>query len=252
MTAPVTISEEELNAYFDSELPAARRDSVEAWLATDPQGMARLEAWERQAEDLRAAFNPILGEPVPARFPRASQARRMRRLGRWAAIAASVAIAFAAGFGTARISAPDGTAGGNDLARFGLSAHATYVSEIRHPVEVVAAEEAHLVKWLSNRLGAPLVVPDLSADGLALIGGRLLPAGGKPGAMLMYETRSGERFSLLVTPGSAKSETAFRYEEEDGFGSFYWYSGDFGYVLVGPADRARLLHLSREVYDALT
>jgi anti-sigma factor RsiW len=34
-----------------------------------------------------------------------------------------------------------------------IAAHRTFSVETRHPVEVGAYEEAHLVQWLSKRLG---------------------------------------------------------------------------------------------------
>ena len=74
-----------------------------------------------------------------------------------------------------------------------LAAHRTFAVEVRHPVEVDAAQEAHLVQWLSKRLGRPLVVPDLSATGYRLMGGRLLPAGSGAAAQLMYENGAGDR-----------------------------------------------------------
>ena len=39
-----------------------------------------------------------------------------------------------------------------------LGAHSVYVPEVRHPVEV-RAEEEHLVRWLTKRVGAPMCAP---------------------------------------------------------------------------------------------
>lgn len=70
-----------------------------------------------------------------------------------------------------------------------LGAHAVYVSEVRHPVEVEASEAQHLVAWLSKRLGATIQAPTLSTLGFQLLGGRLLPDDGKPAAQFMYQRR---------------------------------------------------------------
>ena len=43
-----------------------------------------------------------------------------------------------------------------------LVAYAVYAPEVRHPVEVAATQQEHLVQWLSKRLGRPLKVPDLT------------------------------------------------------------------------------------------
>ena len=46
-------------------------------------------------------------------------------------------------------------------ARRAANAHAVYVPEVRHPVEVGADQEAHLVQWLSKRLAVPVRAPAL-------------------------------------------------------------------------------------------
>lgn len=83
-----------------------------------------------------------------------------------------------------------------ELADVGMSAHAVYSREVRHAVEVGVDDEAHLVSWLSNRLDTPIEPPDLSARGLTLLGGRLVPDEGRPAAQLMYKDR--ERPALFA------------------------------------------------------
>ena len=91
-----------------------------------------------------------------------------------------------------------------------------YAAEKLHVVEVGADQKDHLVGWLSKRVGTPLVAPDLTAEGFSLVGGRLLPASGKPAAQFMYQDRSGTRISLYVTRDAVNEETGFRLYEEDG------------------------------------
>ena len=131
-------------------------------------------------------------------------------------------------------------------------AHAVYTPEVRHPVEVTADQEAHLVKWLSKRLEAPLIAPSLGAAGYALVGGRLLPASEGPAALFMYESERGERMTLYVqSPGEDVPETAFRYEHDGGIGVFYWIDRPLSYAISGEMDRARLLRLAQAVYDQI-
>ena len=79
-----------------------------------------------------------------------------------------------------------------------LGAHRLYIGEVRHPIEV-KAEEAHLLPWLSRRLGTTLRAPDLGAFGLKLLGGRLLPGLSSPAALFMYEGANGERFTIYCS-----------------------------------------------------
>jgi anti-sigma factor RsiW len=68
-------------------------------------------------------------------------------------------------------------------------------------VEVDAGQEAHLVQWLSKRLGRQLVVPDLASAGFRLMGGRLLSAEDGPAVQFMYENGNGERLTLNLRTG---------------------------------------------------
>lgn len=51
-----TPSEHDLHAYVDGRLDAAHRAQVEAWLAQHPDSAAELRAWQRDAQQLRAAL----------------------------------------------------------------------------------------------------------------------------------------------------------------------------------------------------
>ena len=64
---------------------------------------------------------------------------------------------------------------GTVMARRAAVAHATYSPEVRHPVEVGADQEAHLVAWLSKRLGSPVRAPKLEDVGYSLVGGGCFP-----------------------------------------------------------------------------
>jgi anti-sigma factor RsiW len=72
--SPVT--EADLHAYVDDVLPQQRRAEIDAYLATRPTEAERLEAYRKQNEALRALFNPVLDEPVPARLTGAPRARQ--------------------------------------------------------------------------------------------------------------------------------------------------------------------------------
>ena len=132
-------------------------------------------------------------------------------------------------------------------------AHATYSPEVRHPVEVGADQEAHLVAWLSKRLGAPLRAPKLEVIGYSLVGGRLLPGDSGPVAHFMYQTAQGRRITLYVRTEAAENrETAFRYSAEGNVRVFYWIDRKLGYALssadIGKDD---LLKVANAVYQQL-
>ena len=50
------ISEDELHAYVDGELPADRRNAVEAWLAAHADDAARVAAWRTRLSSSASAM----------------------------------------------------------------------------------------------------------------------------------------------------------------------------------------------------
>ena len=133
-----------------------------------------------------------------------------------------------------------------EVGRDALAAHRTFAPEVVHPVEVKATEEAHLAQWLSKRLRRRLVIPDLEADGLHLVGGRLLPAGPDVAAQLMYAGQGGVRLTLYVRCGETGSASVQTMREGD-LSSVYWVSAGTGYAISGPVDRGRLMEVARTV-----
>jgi len=138
------------------------------------------------------------------------------------------------------------------LAHRAALAHAVYSPEIKHPVEVGADQEQHLVAWLSKRLGAPLHAPHLGAQGYELVGGRLLPGQSGPVAQFMYHDAGGARLTLYVsTEQTANQETGFRFAQEGQVGVFYWIDGKFGYALSGNLSKPALGKIANAVYAQL-
>lgn len=242
------ITEIDLHAYVDGQLDAARRAEVEAYLAAHPEAVAEVQAWREQNQSLHGAYDPVLNEPVPLRFAGALRPRR-RPQGLVAGFA-WLSCGLAAGWlahGLMRTPEQPRT-----FAQNALAAHVLYTAEQRHPVEVPAQQEAHLVAWLSKRLSAPIHAPNLREQGFALLGGRLLPGDDGPLAQLMYESDTGERLTLTVRHAAqSQPETGFKVMEQGGNRAFYWIDSDYGYALSGSIDKRRLLDIARVVYVQL-
>src|SRR3984885_3397011 len=69
MTEPqIPVTEDELHAYVDNELPAERRGDVEAWLAAHPDDAGRVQSWRTMAEALHARYDLVADEAVPKRL----------------------------------------------------------------------------------------------------------------------------------------------------------------------------------------
>lgn len=249
------VDEGELHARIDGLLPPNRAAAVDEYLAANPDAQARFSQYAEQRQALRAALAAQAG-PIPDRLrvARIREERRHRLYRQLAQIAAAVSLLIlggVAGWAVRDVTGPilasaSGTAAGVITAD-AIAAHKVFSVEVRHPVEVDAGQEAHLVQWLSKRLGRQLIVPDLAPAGFHLIGGRLLPAEDGPAAQFMYEDGSGERLTLYLRVGVG-GETAFRYHEEGGIGAFYWSDEGFGYAIAAKADRELLLRIAELVY----
>lgn len=256
------IEEYELSAYLDRQLPSDRAVAVAAWLAAHPQAQARLNQYAEQQHMLRQAIAAQSAGPIPAglRVARLAAVRHRRRSQRLTAAAAAVLLlvlggaggwtARNAGFSLGSVAHSGGPAAAQvrALAADAIDAHRVFSVEIRHPVEVDAEHEAHLVQWLSKRLGHPLVVPNLSKLGFQLMGGRLLPSENGPAAQLMYDNGKGSRLTAYVQPVGFTGGTEFQYRRSGGVGTFYWSEEGFGYAIAGDADRDLLLKAAEIVY----
>ena len=255
MTGGRRISEVELHAFVDGELAGKERAEVETALATAPEELRAVRAIADLNERLARHHAQILDEPIPARMAalRAGPALRWRlsaRPARAAGLAALVLVAAGAGY-LARDLGRGNSAAQAAFVASALSAHQVFVPEVRHPVEVGAGDEKHLVQWLTRRLGTEVRAPELSAEGWKLVGGRLLPDRGQAAAQFMYEDAQGRRLTLYVRKEAGLTDAAFRFAERGDFGAFYWIDRSLAYALAGRLDRGELMRLATSIHAQL-
>lgn len=246
--APVT--EAELQAYVDGALTPARATEIDEYLVLNEAAAQRVAAYRTQISQFHEAYDDLLVEALPERLRIGAERRRRA----WYPFAAAALLMLASG--TAGWHLHERVSGARtqttQIARVAAMAHAVYSPEVRHPVEVGADQEEHLVRWLSKRLGASLKIPHLAPQGYALVGGRLLPGERGPAAQFMYQDAKGQRLTLYVrVSNDARAPTAFRFAQENGVGVFYWLDGRLGYALSGETDRGELLRVADAVYQQL-
>jgi len=202
---------------------------------------------------LHQLYDPVLDEPVPPhlhgrmrRWPVAAMAAAWAVLGLCIGVLAGWQLHASRAQNLAQAEVPR-------FVKRAALAHATYSPEVRHPVEVGADQEKHLVAWLSKRLGMAVRAPKLDAIGYGLVGGRLLPGDNGPVAQFMYQSEKGRRITLYVrTEANANRETAFRYSAEQGVKVFYWIDRKLGYALsAADIEKEDLLKVANAVYQQL-
>ena len=155
------VTEADLHAYADGQLPEAARAHVEAYLAENPEEAAMVAAWQTQNAGIKSLF---------AGYEKSRDAdHRMVTLvvqpaSPWkirSAFAAAAVILLALGAVSDRFipplfeRPPLQLAESETLPKQAETAFLVYASEVRHPVEVFANEEAHLATWLGKRLAIP-------------------------------------------------------------------------------------------------
>ena len=255
MTAPRRISEAELHALVDGELTGEERAEAEALLAVAPTEQALARDFRDLNQAMRARYAGWLEQPVPGpmlelvgRVPRWPSALGKRQ---WL-FAAALLIAFTAGLAGYLVHGfvPGAPRTEPSFVSNAIGAHSVYVPEVRHPVEVKADEE-HLIRWLTRRVGAPIRAPSLVERGWKLMGGRLLPDLGLPAAQFMYEDAAGRRLTLYIRKETGLNNTSFQFAERDGLGSFYWIDRPLAYALAGRLSREELMVLADAVYAQL-
>jgi anti-sigma factor RsiW len=134
---------------------------------------------------------------------------------------------------------------GPALAARALEAHQTYGAE---PPDK-GVRPLDLKEQLSLRLGLTVPVPDLTAQGLRLVQGRLAPADIGPAAFLVYEGPQGERIGFMVT--RAPGEDRLRFAQGRSASVAIWTQGGTGFAVTGSADRQRLLTIAETAMAGL-
>lgn len=287
------------HALVDGRLPPEQAQALHQQLASDPAAQETIARWQHQREQLRSLHQDVLQSPAPDTLLQAAfrsvdqQARQRERWWRWGGMAASVLAAFGLGWAghgqwmglragppaiagasipgpERRVTASIDALPAQRFAQQATVAHAVYQPEVRHPVEVTAAQQEHLVQWLSKRLERPLKVPVLAPQGYELVGGRLLPGDTGARAQLMYQNGTGQRITLYLGALAPQAEsatasaarhaqgrtvpeatTAFAFTPDGPVPAFYWVDQGFGYALSGQLSRAELLALATSVYQQL-
>ncbi|BCO27699.1 hypothetical protein MIZ03_2588 [Rhodoferax lithotrophicus] len=269
-----SLTDDDLHILVDGQDTPAQLAALQEKLTDDPAGRVRLAQWQKQRHALHDLHSKMQDEVPPhALIQLAQRAQRARQttqhIRHYGSMAAGVVMAFAAGWlansrwqtsDMQNLSAPTVARAQfeQNFVHQASLAHRVFVPEVRHPVEVSAQEQAHLLQWLSKRLGKTLKVPDLTTQGFELMGGRLLPGDTGTRAQFMFQNTRGQRITLylgalnqVVEPNLPRQETAFRYEPQAGVPSFYWMDQGFGYALAGELPRAELMKLANNVYRQL-
>jgi anti-sigma factor RsiW len=142
-----TVDDATLHAYVDRQLPPDQLQAVWHWLVSHPEDALRVQQWRAQAAQLKELHDNLeLIEP-PVALTRSVLATKRKSWPGWtlALVGSMLLVVGATGGWWSAISrqAPGPELAALPFVREAMVAHAVFAPEVRHPVEVSAAEEAH-------------------------------------------------------------------------------------------------------------
>ena len=267
-------SDEQLVAYVDGELDDAAQAEFDAALTHDAELRARVDGLQSSAQILRAAFDPILREPVPERllaaargetlsevvdFATAHDKRQSRgMLGRpwmqWAVAAGILGLVIGGGAGYFAAPTPSNQTVANLASANWLDNIAGY-----HKLFVNAgADDLALVDVPANdsdaahkavqKLPSDFRLPNLQPWGLQFQGARYLIVEGQPATQLFYTTDNKTLGPLTVVVGTTnRPDLAPTFDRRGDLNVLYWRHHGHAYALVGAADIGYLWNISNDI-----
>lgn len=249
------ITEEELHGFVDQTLDVRRKEEIAAYLDAHPDVARRVAAYSRQRDLLKAGYAPIADEPIPPQLNLARIVERQRRPSWtpwWAAAAAAVLLLCTGGVaGWLLRGAGPSTEGIAALAVEANASYAVYAPDHVRPVEIKASDRAELIAWMTERLGRAVTIPDLSAAGFRLMGGRIVATTHGPAAMFMYDDDHGTRLVMLTRRMAVDQSVPMAPQANGDLNGYTWADKGLGYSLVGPTPSERLHPLANEARKQL-
>ena len=79
---PAPLSDADVHAFVDGQLSPDRAERVAAAVASNPELAARVADIRQRNAQLRAALDPVLAEPIPARLLAAAEPGSKTSVGR--------------------------------------------------------------------------------------------------------------------------------------------------------------------------
>jgi anti-sigma factor RsiW len=245
-----TIENWALHAFADGELHGEEKKSIEKLISENDEARKVVANISFQKSELHRAFDDVLSEPVPAVLLAAANRKPAPRLLPYL-VAACAALVFLAG-GSIGWFANQQTnlSQAESLPARALNSYVVYAPEMKHAVEVPGAEAGHLDAWLSKRIGIKFTIPDLTAKGYTLVGGRLLAEGDKPAGLLMYENANKQRLAVYIAANDKHTNGAMKVEYRGNLVSCYWVEPDLVYALAGEQPVAEMLKLAEAAHES--
>ena len=232
-----------LSAYFDGELDPVSASQFERRLESDKALRARYDRLQNLRQAVRSMPQIDIPPGLPARIQsrldteRPSNVVPLRRS--WSLQALAAAAVFGAVISGSVMMTIDQFGQRDNVASQVVASH---IRGLLAPQPYdIASSDRHTVKpWFTSRLPASPQVPDLSAQGFTLLGGRVDVVGHDPAATIVYK-RAAHTVSLTtLRPGQSVPDQTIA-----GYSVRSWSDADFTYVAVCDLPDADLAKFER-------
>lgn len=254
----IEIQEQDLHAYVDHQLSEEKRQAVEALMLTDPKVALQVQQWQQQNKMIVDHFDKSDSGEMPEKLKlknlKSIQKNKGSHKPSWFyAMAASFLMVVSGSIGWFAHGLTQPVQ--QNMINFvdsAIAAHQVFSVEVRHPVEVGANEQDHLVAWLSKRVDHQLKIPELKDFGYTLLGGRLLSMRkGRPAAQFMFEDKEGQRVTWMISKNPSYHDRALLSKKEKSVNSFYWMDSKVAYSVTGEISRNDLHELSLGIHKQI-
>lgn len=249
----MSISDDLLVAYIDGELPAAKRKEVKAFLAANPDQAMRVAQWQENDLALKQAFSLEEGDAAKIQPPIAhNDNQRLKQLTRYALAACLfLAIGFGGGFGLSRLQFGDEKYQLR-VAAWANEAHEIFAVDANRPGEFDQDSADVATGWLKKRVGIDVSIPNLESNQLKFVGARLVGQGGRPAALMTYETASAERVSVFVQGHSEKlAEVGYWFFPTEDKTTCVWLNENIAFSVTGDMTDEQLKAIALNVRAGL-
>lgn len=257
MIPPIT--DDDLHAYVDGHLDAARHRQVEDYLAQHSDQDERVRAWQAQRGWVHSVFDPIAAAPLPPELTMAHLREAAARRPSWRAsnwrIAAGFLVALSIGgalgwYGRGPFigniaASPTG------IAALKLETDAAYqVFAPGHVPVVLDAGQGAFAKTLSHAVGFAVIVPDLRGSGYHLVGASVMATTHGPGAILVYGGRK-TRLVVLIRKMDVAAASGRMAKSRVGRNTlFTWINDGIGFGVSSDIDPDILHPIANHIRDA--
>jgi len=253
----MNIDDDMLVAYVDGELSEFDKKRVEKFLDQNPEAAARVADWQSNDLALIDAFS-LDGEHSNNEQHQGDDYSSPSS-GRWQqltkyAIAACLFLAVGFGGGLSFSLLPFGKSENYQLqvAGWAAEAHEIFATDENRPGEFDLASSVQAVKWLRQRVGVGVSVPDLSKDDLKFLGIRLVGQGGEPAALMTFETGDAQRVSVFVRSNDQPpKQSGYWFFHGEDKTTCVWLNATIAFSVTGELPDAQLKSIALKVVDSL-